>query len=311
MLSVVTLARNRNRMLRSMLTGLSRQDTSSFEVIVVAAGGDEDPATVVAEFPDIDVLIRSVSAPDERIPYSRARNTGARFARGDHLIFCDADTIPSPGFVRSTASALAHVDAVVSGDVLYLPPMDVGTCSFDELAAAARPHPHRHPAPRSGVDMSAPHSLIWGLCMGMRTSTFVRLGGFDESYGGYAGEDTDFTRTARSSGVPAGIVADAIVLHQHHDSFDPPVQQFRATLANARHFFEKWGEWPMRGWLDAFSDMGLIHFDSDDMTVVRDPTDDEIEASRRTVAAPFRSPTTDPPSTDRSTADRSTTEKNR
>jgi len=287
-LSVVTLVRNRNRLLRSFLGGMAHQ-TAPVEVIVVRAGGDEDPADVVADLPDLQVRIEEVDSPDERIPYSRARNAGAEGARGDHVAFLDADTIASPTFAASIGAALDEHDALCHGEVRYLPPGGTEGVAFDELAARARPHPAREPVPATGVALGGRHELVWGLCMAMRHPTWARAGGFDEGYGGYAGEDTDLGRRLAELGVPVALVADAVVLHQHHDSFDPPVQQLRATVANAQRYRAKWGEWPMGGWLAGFAELGLIEWDPDaaTCTVRRDPTPEEIEACRRTVARPF------------------------
>lgn len=289
MLSVVTLVRNRNEMLHELLRGLERQTDRRFEVVIVQAGGEQDPARIVDLFPDLAASIHRLDLDDgDPIPYSRARNLGAAGALGEHLAFCDADTIATPSFVGSVHGALDVHDAIVSGDVLYLPPVVVADHDVDELALLGRPHPARQRAPITGARLDARHELLWGLCMAMRRSTFERAGGFDEQYGGYAGEDTDLAVTCRGLGVPAGLVADAAVLHQHHDSFDPPVQQLVETVANAQHFRDKWGTWPMEGWLAGFEDMGLIERTGDRAVVIRTPTPSEVESCRQRCAAPFR-----------------------
>jgi len=287
-LSVVTLVRNRNHLLRSFLAGMARQ-TAPVEVLVVRAGGDEDPRDVVAAAGDVPVRVLEVDSPDERIPYSRARNAGAEAATGDHVAFLDADTIASPTFASSITAALDEHDALAHGEVRYLPPGDTADVPFDELADRARVHPAREPVPPSGVVLGGRHELVWGLCMAMRHPTWARAGGFDEGYGGYAGEDTDLGRRLRELGVPVALVADAVVLHQHHDSFDPPVQQLRATVANAQRYRDTWGEWPMSGWLVGFAELGLVRWEPGAATceVLRDPTPEEVEACRRTVARPF------------------------
>lgn len=288
MLSVVTLVRDRNALLRSFLAGLAAQ-RSPVEVVVVRAGGVEDPREVIDEVGGLRATVCEVEAPDERIPYSTARNAGAAAASGEHLAFCDADTIASPTFAGSIDAALAAHDALCTGEVRYLPPGDASGVAFDELLARSRPHPHREAVPHRGVALGGRHELVWGLCMAMRHSTFDLVGGFDEGYGGYAGEDTDLGRSLAAAGIPVGLVADAVVLHQHHDSFDPPVQQLRATVANAQRYRDKWGTWPMAGWLKSFAELGLVEWspEATTCTVVRDPSPEELEACRRRVALPF------------------------
>lgn len=294
MLSVVTLVRNRNQMLDTFLRGWSLQDLDELEVVVVRAGGDEDPTDVSQRHPGLGV--RHIALPGsldaESIAYSHARNAGARAAVGDNLVFCDADTIPTSGFARHLHEALVRHDALLSGDVHYLPPdVDVSR-PITELQTAARRHPARpQPPGRSGeVELALRHELVWGLCMGMRASTFHDIGGFDESFLGYAGEDTDLATAIRRSGRPAGLVGGAIVLHQHHDSFEPPLHQMRATIANAQRYRAKWGVWAMEGWLAQFESLGLITWDDDSIEILRDPTHDEVERHRCTAAAPFRTP---------------------
>jgi GT2 family glycosyltransferase len=288
-LSLVTLVRNRNALLRSFLEGVDAQD-APVEVVVVHAGGDEDPREVVSSFPGLRATVCGVEGAGERIPYSAARNTGAAAATGDNLAFCDADTIASPTFAGAIDRALTAHDALCTGEVRYLPPGDTAGVDFDTLHSRSRAHPHREPVPASGVALGGRHELVWGLCMAMRHSTFDAVGGFDEGYRGYAGEDTDLGRALREAGVPVGLVAGAVLLHQHHDSYDPPVQQLRATVANAQRYRDKWGSWPMAGWLEGFAEMGLVSWSptSDRCEVLRDPTPVEVDACRRVVALPFQ-----------------------
>lgn len=288
MLSIVTLVRDRNELLRRFLQGVAAQD-APVEVVVVHAGGDEDPRHVVSRFDGLRAVVRQVASDDERIPYSAARNAGAAAASGEHLAFCDADTIPSPTFAGAIDRALADHDALCTGEVRYLPPGETAGVAFDDLLERSRPHPHRDAVPPAGVALGGRHELVWGLCMAMRHSTFDASGRFDEGYGGYAGEDTDLSRSLRAAGVPVALVADAVVLHQHHDSYDPPVQQLRATVANAQRYRDKWGDWPMGGWLQGFADMGLVEWTpaATRCTILRDPSPDEVDACRRAVALPF------------------------
>lgn len=289
MLSIVTLVSDRNQMLDRLLAGCARQHGPSFEVVVVRAGGTEDPAEVAARHPDVDVHSTTVPGHEETIPYATARNHGAATARGDVLAFCDADTIPSSGFVAAMTAALADHDALATGEVRYLVPGAEDTDDEDQLLLGSAPHPDRDPVPRTGIALGGRPELVWGLCMVLRRATFERLGGFDERFTGYAGEDTDLATRVGAAGLPVALVGGATVFHQHHDWFDPPVQQLRATVANARRYHETWGRWPMEGWLAAFASMGLVEWepDADRCTVVRTPTPGEVEACRRTAAAPF------------------------
>jgi hypothetical protein len=44
----------------------------------------------------------------------------------------------------------------------------------------------------------------------------------------------------------------------------------------------------MAGWLSAFRDLGLVEWTSERLLLLREPTDEEVDAARRTRAVPFR-----------------------
>lgn len=287
-LSLLTLVRNRTVYLHGLLDALVHAPDPPAEVVVAVCGG-EDPR---AGAPPTPFPVRFLDIESgERIAYSPARNACARAAAAEHVLFLDADCVPLPGALAAFDAALAAEDGIAIGEVLYLPP-DVVLDPSDVVATAraGRPHPARPAPPRTGWERSDRYDLVWGLSIAVRRRTFLDLGGFDEGYGGYAGEDTDFAESARKAGIPLVVVADAAVAHRHHDVFEPPIQQLAATVANAQRFRDKWGWWPMGGWLEGFADLGLIEWSPDAARarIVREPTGAEIEAARRTSARPFR-----------------------
>lgn len=289
-LSVLTLVRDRNTMLRHLLAGLDRQTRAPDAVLVARCGGEDPRPVIEAHERRYPVHVIELDSPDDRIPYAPARNACAEAAPTEGLAFVDADCIPASSYVAALADALAEVDALCTGEVLYLPPDASLDGGEPALRAVGRPHPDRQRPPASGIDTTARHELVWGLHMALRRSTFVALGGFDEGYRGYAGEDTDLGISAREAGIPAALVAEAELFHQHHDSWEPPLQQAAATVANAQRFRDRWGWWPMDGWLAAMADLGIIDWSPDAAraTVRRDPTPAELAAAHQDRALPFR-----------------------
>jgi GT2 family glycosyltransferase len=209
-----------------------------------------------------------LSADPAGLPLARARNLGARTAAelgAELLIFLDVDCLPSAELVAAyaaTAAADETAGHLLCGPVAYLPPPPAAGYDLATVADLADPHPGR-PAPAPGevvVDRDG-HRLFWSLSFALSTGTWTTVGGFDEAYVGYGGEDTDFGQRAARCGVPLTWVGAARAHHQFHPVSDPPVEHVEDIVRNAGIFHDRWGFWPMETWLDAFADRGLVQQD--------------------------------------------------
>jgi GT2 family glycosyltransferase len=106
-------------------------------------------------------------------------------------------------------------------------------------------------------------TLFWSLSFAVTATTWERIGGFCEDYEGYGAEDTDFGLTAARRRVDLRWLGGAPVYHQYHPVSRPPVGHLDDILRNGRIFQERWGFWPMEGWLRKFAAMGLIAYNTD------------------------------------------------
>ena len=89
------------------------------------------------------------------------------------------------------------------GSVRYLPagvPATLNDWSNDQLAVAAIEHPLQ-PIVAGPEQPSDRYELFWSLCFAIPAKLFAAGGGFDETYRGYGGEDTDFAFRMRVAGV--------------------------------------------------------------------------------------------------------------
>ncbi|MDZ4233227.1 MAG: galactosyltransferase-related protein, partial [Dietzia sp.] len=123
------------------------------------------------------------------------------------------------------------------------------------------PHPAR-PAPPNGVVLnSTTYELFWSLSFAVTAPTWQHIGGFWPGYRGYGAEDTDFGQRAAALGIPLRWIGGAHAFHQHHPVSDPPVEHLVDIVRNATLFHQRWGWWPMTGWLDQFENLALIYRD--------------------------------------------------
>ena len=282
MISVCTIVAGRQSHLANQARGLAKSDVRPDEWVVV--GMNEDPAV-----PDVPMpVVTGRQDRAGRMPLAEARNAAAELASGDLLVFLDVDCIPGPAMIETFRETLAADDRLWMGDVRYLPKgAAAGDWTADSLAGRGVEHPllptlNGRPLP------SDDYTRFWSLCFACTPQTWRRIGGFDTSFGGYGGEDTDFAFAARKAGVPFGH-CPARAYHQHHAVCQPPLNHLPSIVENARRFREKWGVWPMESWLAKFADAGYVDFNAsqDRLEVLREPTTDEVDACRTETPAGF------------------------
>src|ERR1700678_811099 len=118
--SVIIPARNEEACLAACLQSLIAQNGVPFEIIVVDDHSIDHTREIASSFsnsPD-QIKVRVIDAgslPAGWTGKNNALTTGARTARGEWLLFTDADTIHLPGsLARSLADAQRHNAAVLS-----------------------------------------------------------------------------------------------------------------------------------------------------------------------------------------------------
>ncbi len=242
--------------LRAQLAALS--GAPDVRRIVVWIGEDEPPALAA------ETVLRVAPGP-HGLRLAAARNAGADAAGdADLIVFLDADCVPGPALLdRYRSAAARHPGAVLCGPVTYLPE-GVPASDPAELVARTAPHPAR-PMPGDDVERVAEageYALFWSLSFALTPSTWAATGGFDEAYEGYGGEDTDFAFRLRRRSVPLVWVGGAHAYHQYHPTSSPPWQHLEDILRNGALFADRWGEWPMTGWLEAFARAGAVEQDA-------------------------------------------------
>ena len=262
---VITAVHGRATHLRRQLEGLANSDVHAAEHVVVAIN-DAGVGTSVARSIYRSRVVE-LTASSDRLPVAAARNIGAQNAidsGAELLVFLDVDCIPAPSMIRwyqKAAEDPRSADALLCGPVTYLAPPGPSGYDVDDIEANLDPHPARPAPPAECVIPTTDYELFWSLSFAVTTVTWQRIGGFCTDYSGYGAEDTDFAQLAAGRGVPMCWVGGAHAFHQYHPVSDPPVEHLADIVTNANVFHRRWGWWPMRGWLDAFSAAGLLRLD--------------------------------------------------
>lgn len=272
--AVITIAHGRHDHLRGQIAGLASGSRVP-DLHVVAAMDDPEIAPLVTDawgHGAARPVVVDVSPDPRGLPLAEARNRGASEATAagaDQLIFLDVDCIPGPQTVAAYTQQLADpprtrpAPAVLGGDVAYLPPLPPGQqdwtapADLTRLPAVGQHRPDRARLAPGETRPEPDFTRFWSLSFAMSVVDFWATGGFCPDYVGYGAEDTDFAQLVGARGGSLTWVGGATAYHQHHPSPSPPVHQLGSVVRNAGIFADRWGWWPMEGWLEGFRERGL------------------------------------------------------
>jgi GT2 family glycosyltransferase len=262
--AVCTIVSGRHRHLKAQLRAVATSSERPDVHVVVAM----DDVQIADEVDLGDAIVGHLDRVDGRLPLARARNKAAALARehgADLLIFLDVDCIPAPDLLwryRNAAECRPGERLLFCGPVTYLGENESEAARDGvDLTTLTAPHPARPNPPGGAVQLDNGLDLFWSLSFAVTADNWEHIGGFYEGYTGYGGEDTDFGQSAAARRFQIAWVGGAHAYHQFHPVSNPPVEHLDDILLNASIFHDRWGWWPMAGWLDGFADRGLVALD--------------------------------------------------
>ena len=227
-----------------------------FEVVIV-----DDGSRAPLEAPAASPLnVRVVHQEDRGFGLARSRNTGAREASGEVLVFLDCDMMPEAGWLAEHARwHHAACDALTLGFRAH-----VEVDGIDAAAVRTRPgslaelfagRPSDRPAwieyhmtrtreLTSGADDL--FRVVTGGNLGASRAFFESVGGYDETFTQWGAEDTEFGYRAYTMGSLLVPARDALCWHQgagaapnEAESVSLKLQQAKISQLIAHHGFRK------------------------------------------------------------------------
>ena len=221
-----------------VLAGLAGQTHPASRLqVVVADDGSPEP-------PRVPAGVTVVRQEDRGFRAAAARNLGARAADGDVLLFLDGDTVPEPGYVAELAALPALLpDALVTGRRRHA---DLAGWTPERLHAwfAGGPAPEELTEPawlrQAGSLLDADdrsYRFVISAVMGVGRELFTEVGGFDETFGGYGGEDWELAHRLVTAGAVLAHRERAVAWHDGPDwglRGDDPVAARREKNAETR-----------------------------------------------------------------------------
>ncbi|MGL5080412.1 MAG: glycosyltransferase family 2 protein [Microcoleaceae cyanobacterium] len=197
-LSVVIPVYNGGSKFNRCLQSLTRSALMPLEVIVVADGDTDGSRDAARQFGARVICLAESGGP------ARARNLGAKAAKGDIVLFIDADVEVHSNTIDQVAAAFAEdseLNALI-GSYDDQPGANNFLSQYRNLL-----HHYTHQI------SSQQASTFWGACGAIRRATFLAVGGFDEKYRLPCIEDIELGYRIKRAGYRIDLRKDIQVKH--------------------------------------------------------------------------------------------------
>ncbi|TBR61432.1 glycosyl transferase family 2 [Westiellopsis prolifica IICB1] len=194
--SVIIPCLNAEKTIAVQLEALAHQQWSQpWEVIISDNGSTDNTLSIVEEYQTRIPNLCIVDASD-RTGASHARNVGAKAAKGESLLFIDADDEVAPGWLAAMGEALSQYD-FVTGHNDYNKLSDPWVVKSYQLENGTGVMENTYYLPFAGSGN-----------LGIKRAIHEKIGGFDETL--YQSEDVDYCWRASYVGTKLHYVPDAI-----------------------------------------------------------------------------------------------------
>lgn len=232
--SVIIAAHNRAAYVANLLESLARQDCppNTFEAIVVDDGSTDGTGAVVSS------LALPYEATCIRKPHEsnrgRTRNVGLLQARGDVVIFADADMLCPPGFVRAHLALHDRYGPCVVSAWHQRLREPVGYPLPDDWEQRAQAAADTCFAPGVSLYTDGPPFITANASC--RRLDALEIGLFDERFTGYGYEDLDLGYRLHLLG--RRFVSDRSTMAYHQPHPDSPAKSAEGSW-NLQHYRRK------------------------------------------------------------------------
>jgi GT2 family glycosyltransferase len=197
-ISIIVPVHNAGQFLHTSLAPLLNASVHDYELIVVDDASNDRSAAIAREFTTRVICVQ------RRAGAAAARNVGAAAARGEYLVFLDADVRIQADTVDRLVNVLIeepHVGAVF-GSYDAAPTCPGIVSQFRNLL-----HHAIHQASREEA------VTFWAGCGAIRRELFIRAGGFDERFSRSSVEDIELGYRLRAAGERIVLAKEAQVTH--------------------------------------------------------------------------------------------------
>lgn len=261
-LSVIVPTYNRAALLHLTLRSLVEQtlNKDDFEVIVVDDGSLDDSPDIVRTFSG-KLNIEYLWQEDKGFRVAGARNKGALLAKAPYLVFIDSGISLASAALENMLNGFLTPSTkpkAIIGFIHGFGVEDEYTLNqFRHLARGSADHcirwlkkhslydPRKVQYDELGIEIDlwpAPFDIFWGGLMGVERKQFQELGGFDQHYNSWGGEDVDLGIRLFLQGCQF-VLAEQVESYHYPHITDSNIQKECTALACAKKLHDKYGLW--------------------------------------------------------------------
>jgi glycosyltransferase involved in cell wall biosynthesis len=198
-ISVIVPVFNGSKTLTKCLQSIFSNDYNNYEVIVVNDGSTDNTVDIAKQFPC------KVVSLDKNLGPSTARNTGARNAKGDVLLFLDADvTVPIDILTKANRLFEQNKDVKIIRGIYAL-----HSSYINEISRYQDSFYYFY----SGIYNNKPSNTLVSFCFAITKALYISSGGFNENIRSATAEDEEFGYKLISSGNKMLTSEDLSVIH--------------------------------------------------------------------------------------------------
>ncbi|MGV3102475.1 glycosyltransferase family 2 protein [Rothia sp. 32237D007AR] len=205
-ISVIIAAYNAADYLPAQLDSLASQlNAPPFEVVIADNGSTDDLKKIVEEYKK-SLNISLIDASQKK-GQSFARNLAVFKASTNFILSCDADDVVAPNWISRLSQHILNEDCIVTTPILPF-------------------YPHLGESPETAPSSRKTQEMLLGLnkfpfahgaSVAYRKSSFIEVGGFDESFR-RGSEDIDFSWRITDSGRPLYFCNDTFLYYRARES---------------------------------------------------------------------------------------------
>jgi GT2 family glycosyltransferase len=241
LVSILVVTHNSAEFLAPLLDSVFRNTAyPRFEIIVVDNASTDASVDVLKSYTGPHEELRVISS-QTNLGFAAGNNLAARAAGGDYLVFLNADTMVTWGWLERLLRVLrSGANIGLAAPVTNYSGNETRVDSPYSDAGEMEHFASERSATEFGKVLDLP--MVPLLCAILRRDTWVRVGELDESFGIGMFEDDDFCERVREAGYRIVAVEDCFIHHFGGGSFSkiPASQALELFESNKSYFERKW-----------------------------------------------------------------------